>query len=310
MNTNRPNNKEERVVVLIGCGLLLFSLFIFRVVSVSAATNISATTTDHWAWNDVIGWIDFYNGGNSGVVVGVQRLTGSASSSVGQISLDCATSPNGNICATSNYAVYNDGLGDLYGWGWNDTYGWISFCGGHGSDPDPTFAANCPGSIAYRVLIDPNNGNFSQYAWNDAIGWVSFNCSNSGGCGTSNYKVNTAWVATSTTGTLDSSTFDTGISGGAQINSVVWHGTLPSPVNNAAVSFQLAGSNSSTGPWSYVGYDGTGNTWYTGGPNVAITTDYSLHNNERYFRYRVKLTSTQAQSASPVVNDININWSR
>ena len=45
-------------------------------------------------------------------------------------------------------------------------------------------------------------------------------------------------------------------------------------------------------------------------PNVSTALDYSLFNNKRYFRYRVTLVSNQAQTLSPQVNDVVVNWSR
>ncbi len=300
--------KNSRVVLGIVVSVFLFLLMAFHFsLTVHASTNISATPAEHYAWNDIIGWMDFYN--TNTITVSSQQLTGYASSSAGDISLDCATTRRGNICGTSNYKVYNDGSGNLSGWGWNDQYGWISFCGGQSS-------ANCPGAVSYEVKIDPATGIFTDspvgrnYAWNDIIGWISFNCNNYSGCGTSDYKVVTSWFATSTYALLDSTTFDTGISGGAAINSVYWNGTLPSPANGAYVGFQFAVSSNSAGPWNYKGPDGTTNTWYTSNPAVSEPLDYVLHNNARYFRYRVKLVSDQAQTASPRVTDINVNWSR
>jgi hypothetical protein len=286
-------------IAALSLGSLLFLCFS---ILPAHASNISATTTDHWAWSDVLGWIDFYVG-NTGATTTAQKLQGYASSSAGDISLDCATTRNGDICGQSSYSVTNDGAGNLSGWAWNDTYGWISF--------DCNNTGGC-GEAPYRVLIDSASftGDFSNYAWNDAIGWISFNCSNHNGCGTSNYKVVTSWVATSTYGTLDSSTFDTSVEGGAQINSVLWQGALPSPVNNASVGFQFAVSDSSSGPWDYAGYDGTPNTWYVTGPGASKAVDLVFHYNARYFRYRVKLTSNQSQTQSPRVDAINVNWSR
>lgn len=268
-----------------------------------AVTNIvSDPDTDRWAWNDIIGWLDFYT--SDTVVVQSQGLNGFASSSVGMISLDCATSPGGNICGASDYQVLNDGEGNLSGWAWNDAIGWISFCGGQDDD-------DCPGDVAYRVLIDGDTGEFSGWAWNDPGGWVSFNCNGPDICDKAEYRVVTTWAATSTIGYLDSSTFDTGVSGGAQINSVVWQGSMPSPASGASVAFQFAVSDDSEGPWNYAGPDGTENTYYTtSGPNAAHIVDYVLHNNARYFRYRVTLTSNQTQSASPRVDSISVNWSR
>jgi hypothetical protein len=244
--------------------------------------------------------MDFFN--TNTITVGVHGLSGYASSSVGDISLDCATTRIGNICGASNYQVTNDGGGNLSGWGWNDAYGWISF------DCHNPVGTGC-GVSAYQVSID-SSGNFSNYAWNDLVGWISFNCTNTGGCGTSNYNVVSTWVATSTSATLDSSTFDTGVAGGAQINAVTWTGTLPSPANNSYVGFQFAVATSTAGPWNYLGYDATSNTWYVTNPSVTKSVDYVLHNNFRFFRYRVKLVSNQAQSASPLITGIYVNWSR
>lgn len=281
---------------------IILILFLISFIIVFAATNIDSS--NRWAWNDLIGWIDFY--GTNTVNVSSQQLTGYASSSAGDISLDCATTRNGNICSQSNYKVINDGMGNLSGWGWNDVYGWISFCGGQST-------STCPGSTIYQVKIDPTTGDFSDYAWNDILGWISF-CGKpggGGGCasGTVSYKVNTSWRATSTSGYLDSSIYDTGINGGAQINSIIWKGDLPS---GTQVRFKIASSNSSTGPWNFVGPNGlTDETDYYGpvSPNTSYSVNYTLHNNHRYFRYRVILVSDQAQSNSPVIDDVIINWS-
>jgi hypothetical protein len=265
--------------------------------------NISTSTTAHWAWNDAIGWIDFCNTGT--VNVDATGLIGYASSSVGDISLDCATTRIGDICGTSNYQVTNDGSGNLSGWAWNDEYGWISFdCSNGGT--------GC-GASSYQVVIDPD-GDFSNYAWNDIVGWISFNCdqSYSGGgntCGTSNYKVQSTWIpagATSTSGYVDSTTYDTGVANGAQINSFLWHGDKPV---GTAVRFQFAVSNSSSGPWNYVGTDGTSNTYYSTNPDVSLKLDYELFNNFRYFRYRVTLYSDAAQTLTPRVDEVIVNWS-
>ncbi len=284
--------------MMIPAALFLLVLFLLSGRRAIAATNISSSTTAHWAWNDIVGWIDFYN--TQTITVSSQNLTGYASSSAEDVSLDCHTTSIGNICGTSNYQVTNDGSGNLSNWGWNDAYGWISFCGGQSTSA-------CPGSISYQVYID-SSGNFNNYAWNDAIGWISFNCGNSGGggCGSSNYKVQTIWVATSTNGYLDSTTYDTGVVGGAQLNSFLWHGSQPA---GTTVSFQFAVSNSSSGPWSYMGTDGTANTYYTVGRDTSQPLDYSLFNNFRYFRYRATLYSNITQTLTPQVDEVIVNWS-
>lgn len=122
------------------------------------------------------------------------------------------------------------------------------------------------------------------------------------------------------TGTLESAVFDTGAVNGASFNSVSWDGL----VNGGAVQFQLATSNSSTGPWTFYGDAGLGsgclNTDYynlTGviGLNNAkslLSCAVNL-NNRRYFKYRIRLCSASncvSQTANtPQVNEINVNWS-
>lgn len=289
MNVRRREKVPNIARMLLYVLLMGGTAFLIMAV-VEGATNISSV--DKWAWNDAIGWIDFYT---DNVTVNSQQLTGYASSSAGEISLDCATAPV-NVCGQSNYKVTNDGLGSLSGWAWNDAYGWISFdCNNHGCT-----------SSTYRVVVDPSNGTFSNWAWNDVIGWISFNCSNHSGCGTSNYKVVTSWIATSTSGTLDSSTFDTGVSGGAKINSVLWRGNLPA---QTFVRFQFATSNNSGGPWNFIGSDGTANTSYIVPPDVAFPVSFSFHGDHRYFRYRAILISDQAQRNSPRVDEVIVNWS-
>ena len=282
------------VLVLFGLCFLIFGNSAF------GATNISSSAGEHWAWNDIVGWMDFY--GTLNINVSPAQLDGYASSSVGDISLDCATTGSGNVCsvANDNYKVINDGNGNLSGWGWNDNYGWVSFCGGGGADP------NCPGAVSYYVSINPNTGVFSGYAWNDIIGWISFNCADLlSGCGVSDYKVITSWVATSTTATIESATFDTGISGGAQINSFYWEGTQAGGTAN----FQFAVSNSTDGPWNYFGPSGSG-SYYTANPGLPRTkVDFVMHNNMRYFRYKILLASDQAQQNTPVINKVVVDWS-
>lgn len=279
--------------LLIGVACLVGSAAVL-VQTVSADTNISSLEHEHFAWNDIVGWMDFYSTGTVGV--GAHRITGYASSTAGDISLDCATTRAGDICGISDYNVSNDGAGNLSGYGWNDNIGWISFdCNNHGG---------C-GVSNYRVYVD-SQGIFQNFAWNDVVGWISFNCANTGGCAVSDYKVTTSWSATSTQGILDSTTFDTGSEGGAQLNSLYWDGALPA---DTEVKFQIATSNASSGPWSFIGPDGTDQSFYITNPGVSMKLDYSLHNNQRYFRYRAVLISNATQTQSPQVNEIRINWS-
>ena len=216
--------------------------------------------------------------------------------------MDCATSRSGNICGQGDYRVTNDGSGSLSQWAWNDIYGWISFDCGNGG-------AGC-GQSSYRVYVDPATGEFHNYAWNDVIGWIAVNCFDIGGqnyCdNTSNFKVKTSWTVTSTSGYLDSATYDTGVPGGAQLNSVLWHGNQPA---QTLVGFQFAASNAPAGPWDFIGPDGTPNTYYQVSEGATQRLDYNLFYNQRYFRYRAILTSDPSRTASPRIDDVIINWS-
>ncbi|MFH1246261.1 MAG: hypothetical protein V1489_00610 [Candidatus Liptonbacteria bacterium] len=280
--------------LILAVGVIALTAFAHSILRVEAGTNINSTTNEHWAWNDLMGWIDFYN--TDTVSVSSAKLTGYASSSAGDISLDCATTRIGNICGRSNYGVTNSGGGNLSGWGWNDTYGWISF--------DCNNTGGCATSN-YRVTID-GSGYFSNYAWNDVVGWISFNCADGSFCGPSNYKVGTSWRAVAATGTLDSVTFAPGDARGAQLHSIVWQGSQPA---GTSVKFQIAVSNSSSGPWTYIGPDGTSDTYYTVDPDVSAPLDYIWFNNVRYFRYKITLSTDEAQTASPRVDSVSIHWS-
>ena len=152
--------------IIISILLLSTFYFLFSIFSVSAATNISSGAYERWAWNDVIGWIDFYSTNN--VNVTISKIEGYASSSVGYIAFDCATSPSppaGCDTTYSNWKVSNDGSGNLSGFAWSEAIGWISF---YCADLE----ASCL-SFNHRVTID-GSGNFSGWAWNDIVGLIIF----------------------------------------------------------------------------------------------------------------------------------------
>ncbi len=112
-------------------------------------------------------------------------------------------------------------------------------------------------------------------------------------------------ATTTSDGTLISSILDTGVSGGTGFNSLVWQGSLGT---GGAVKFQIAFSNSSSGPWTYYGSTSTSD-WYQPNPNVSIsftTTGSASPQNKRYIRYKVNLSTS---STTPTINDIIINWS-
>ena len=273
--------------------------------SASSSTSSRIDATYHWAWNDVISWIDFY-----GISYNreTNQLLGIASSSVGGISTNCLDL---NTCDTSNYQVnisttttsdYNEG--DLYGYAWSPAIGWISLnCNQTGVG-----GTNDCSTSNYKVSVATSTGYFSGFAWNDVIGWISFNCSDLNTCETSDYKVKMNFESQYNEGYLISSIFDSGVEKGVVPLSIIWQGTLGT---NNIVKFQIASANSSNGPWNFIGEDGTSYSYYplsgSSIPNVSIPLNSKYHYNHRYFRYKIILSST---SEAPVINDLAILFNK
>jgi uncharacterized repeat protein (TIGR01451 family) len=80
-------------------------------------------------------------------------------------------------------------------------------------------------------------------------------------------------------------------------NSLAWTNSVPS---GTAVKFQAAASNSSTGPFSFVGPDGSAASYFT-----ASNADLSQFNGNRFLKYRSYL-STSSGSSTPVLNDATV----
>ena len=99
-------------------------------------------------------------------------------------------------------------------------------------------------------------------------------------------------------GTLISSSFDTG--GTSTYTTISWQPT--SQTAGTTVRFQLA-SNNDDATWNFVGPDGTANSYYT----VAGTNISSVHNNNRYIRYKLFLDTTST-TKTPVLSNIGINY--
>ncbi len=234
--------------------------------------------TYYWAWNDLISWIDFH-----GIYydAATNELQNTASSSIGEISTNCLDL---SVCETSDYQVnisitndadYNEG--DLYGYAWSPAIGWISFnCNQTGVG-----GTNDCATSNYKVSMATSTGYFSGFAWNDVIGWISFNCSDLNVCEISDYKVKMNLVT----------------SGGE--------------INDSEIKFQIASSNSSNGPWNFIGEDGTTSSYYPSSgsliPNVSIPLNSKYHYNHRYFRYKIFLSSI---NEVPVITDLAILFNK
>lgn len=101
-------------------------------------------------------------------------------------------------------------------------------------------------------------------------------------------------------GFVESSTMD---SAGSNNYTVLTWEPLAQPASTT-VRFQIASSVSETpATWQFVGPDGTANSFYTeSGSTIAAS-----HTGNRYFRYRVYLSTTD-QTATPQISDIAIHF--
>ena len=115
---------------------------------------------------------------------------------------------------------------------------------------------------------------------------------------------------TSTQACLISSILDTGVSGGAGFNSLLWQGDIGT--GTTIINFYIAFSNCSNGASNYPTCN-TGTWSYYGpyAPNKSVsypllTAGTGNPQNNRYIRYKVYLSTT---GTTPTVNDIIINWS-
>lgn len=103
-------------------------------------------------------------------------------------------------------------------------------------------------------------------------------------------------------GWLESSTFDTGAA--SNFTTLTWQPTSQDP--STTVRFQVAtstDSNNNGSAWDYKGPDGTSGTYYT----VSGTSLNSVHDNDRYARYKV-LLSTADNQKTPVLTSTNLNY--
>ena len=103
-------------------------------------------------------------------------------------------------------------------------------------------------------------------------------------------------------GTLESSTFDTD-SAQVTYNWLSFTGSQPIDTD---IRFQIATSNNSTGPWSFVGPNGTSGTYYSVAAQEFI--NYSAHLDQRYMRYKLFL-NTNSSWEVPILEEVTISYS-
>jgi hypothetical protein len=143
-------NLTKKLTKFTGLAIFLLTITLARGVE---AGNISSPS---YAWSESVGWIKFDTTPGD-ITVTDSGITGDAyNDNTGWIVLDDIT---------------NDGEGNLSGYAWSESVGYIDF-----SD------------------VTISNNQFQGYAYNDNIGFISLNCSNTETCGDVDYKVTTTWA--------------------------------------------------------------------------------------------------------------------
>ena len=100
---------------------------------------------------------------------------------------------------------------------------------------------------------------------------------------------------------LISSTFDTGSV--SNFHQILWQPqSQPPDTGPDSVKFQVATNNNKT-TWNFLGSDGTANTYYT----LANQNINSLHNGDRYLRYKAFLQTTST-TWTPTVSDVSFTF--
>jgi len=104
-----------------------------------------------------------------------------------------------------------------------------------------------------------------------------------------------------TSGTLISSSFDTGSA--ANFHQLLWQPEIqPIGAGTSSLKFQIA-TNNDNSTWDFYGPDGSTTTYYTlSGENIN-----SLHNGDRYFRYKTIL-STASTSITSSLADVQFTF--
>ena len=182
-------------------------------------------------------------------------------------------------------------------------------------------------TLSFFLTRSENNKTFHQTDWSggsDQTGPISNTGNKFDTFSNIDYASTTGQItmttATTTPAELISSVLDTGVSGGAGFNSLLWQGSLGT---GGAVKFQIAFSNCSngasnpptcnTGTWTYYGPTSQVDYYTFVSPypmdddSIAFPTAGSASpQNKRYIRYKIQLFTNDT---SPTINDIIINWS-
>ncbi len=133
---------------------------------------------------------------------------------------------------------------------------------------------------------------------------------------THQYKPVSCGVTYPPYGDLVSATYDsTANTDGAAYNSIMWKGKLGgASLDKGQVLFQMAASDSTSGPWNYVGglTCGSGDWFSTVAGSPTQVNCFSSLNNKRYFKYKIRICSDDcviSGNSTPTVDDVVVNYS-
>ncbi|TFH13855.1 MAG: hypothetical protein E4H02_11005 [Lentisphaerales bacterium] len=117
-------------------------------------------SSNKWAWAEGTGWIDCRTDPTNGMIIGQYVCSGHMwNEGVGWIFLGNGNPTNGiryTNESPEDYGVNHDGKGNLRGYAWSPSAGWIHF--------EETGAPT----------VDLTTGLFSGFAWGEGVGWMSF----------------------------------------------------------------------------------------------------------------------------------------
>jgi len=165
-------------------------------------------------------------------------------------------------------------------------------------------------------VINPSSS--GTYSYNLNLSQIGLNISNLNvkAILTYRYKPVSCGVSYPPYGDLVSAIYDsTANTDGAAYNSIMWKGSLGgASLDKGQVLFQLAASDSTSGPWNYVGGATCGSSdWYNAASGTPVQIDcYSQLNNKRYFKYKLRLCSDDcilSGNTTPIVDDVVVNFS-
>jgi len=147
------------------------------------------------------------------------------------------------------------------------------------------------GTYAATYGSNPFAGGNRVNSTNSGISWTTDTTRDFG------FKIYVATTSYPSSGTYTSSVKDSNplSNSTAHWGTISWNADVPA---NTGITFQVAASNSSTGPFTFVGSDGTNATTFSNGG------DLSQFNGKRYLKYQATFASDT--STTPSLHDVTI----